>query len=220
LRGYHRFASRSAALLLVAEFALVRPSLAAETSERDGASTTQDSEPAHPLKGEFSIAALAGFGTDGGVEFATDVNEATGESSPDPNPFGPALGLRGAYDLQAGPVLSVTLLHHFGGTDSQGRQVSSALLEVGWAFAAGPLALEPFVGLGGSWLRATNELCSNTTGECWSSVGSNAATSAGVGLMASLPLSERFFVGARAQVLGMVGPELGMSGFGLGGLRL
>jgi hypothetical protein len=207
----------------MAQLAVVHPCLADdETSESDGATAGQGSEHAHAeaVGSRFSIAILAGVGTDAGIEFPTDLNEATGESSPDPNPFGPALGFRGAYTLQPGLVVSAALLHHFGGSSSQGREVSSAMLEVGWAFPTGPLALEPFVGFGGSWLWATNELCSATTQECSSSLASNGAASASLGLMASLPLSERFFVGARAQVLGIVGPELGISGFGLGGLRL
>jgi hypothetical protein len=195
------------------------PSLAAESAEglRDATPAADDSTHTDPVNRGLSLAALVGFGTDAGIDLGVDSSESDIDR-PQPDPFGPALGLRAAYTFQPGLVTGASFMHHFGGAPS--RATTSAMFEAGWAFAAGLLALEPFVGFGWSSVWITNELCNTVTGECSSSVDSDGGLAASVGLMASLPLSERFFLGARAQALGMVGPELGFSGFASAGVRL
>jgi hypothetical protein len=164
----------------------------------------------------FSIALLGGFGSNLGIDLGVDTSE--GRSTGPPDPFGPALGLRAAYTFRPGFVTGASVMHHFGG--SPHRAMTSALLEAGWAFAAGPVAIEPFVGFGWSSLWIQTELCNTTTGDCSSSTNSDSGAALSAGLAASIPLSDRFFVGARAQALGMVGPELGFTGFASAGVRL
>ena len=211
-----RFATAPAALLALALLGVTHTSRADAPSERNDSASKGDSQRLAPVNHGLSLAALVGFGRDSGIEFT---RSEAGASNYEEDPFGPALAVRAAYTFRPGLVLGVSLMHHLGGSRSPEHEITSAMFEAGWAFPVGPLALEPFVGFGPSWLSRTVKLCSTMTGACSSSSDSDAASSATLGLAVTAPVSKRFFVGARGQALAIVGPTLGFTVFASTGMR-
>jgi hypothetical protein len=192
--------------------------IAAALSGLTGTSRAAENDSS-PMDHGFSLAALGGYGAD--VSPETEQDRWASPPTSSPNPFGPALGLRAAYTFRPGLVTAASVAHHFGGVGSPSPpSITSAMIEAGFHLVSDPLVIEPFVGFGYSVQRTSIGLCNIATGECVSSTSSYGGASASAGLTISVPIGDRFFVGGRAQILGMVGPTAGFTVFASAGVRL
>jgi hypothetical protein len=169
--------------------------------------------PVAPLRTGFSVAILAGYGLD------IPIDDGAGNDTGSDNPFGPGAGLRASYRFGPGLTTSATAERYFGLGSNGSPQLLTLQFELGWAFDAGPLVIEPFAGIGAGLWQRTTELCSRITGQCSSSSSSSVLGAAKIGLGASLPIDDTWFLGARVELLGSVGPALGVPIFVTGGAR-
>jgi hypothetical protein len=151
------------------------------------------------------------------VPFKLD-NRTTGSEGL--KPIGPGLGVRASYLLKPGFVISSHIMNYFGELNSESRGMTTIMVELGWAFALGPVAIEPFVGIGPTLQRRTVGLCNAITSECYAIDQSETMIGASIGVGMSTPLNDRWFLGGTATMLGSVGPMLSVSAFATTGLRL
>jgi hypothetical protein len=167
-----------------------------------------DRTPA-PLQPGWSLSAFGGYGSDIDIAGDAQVFEV----------FGAGLGARLRYAADFGLVVGARLSHHFGETQDSAT-LSSALFEIGWALPCGPLRAEPFASAGMSRTFDEDSLCNVMTGNCSTVGGADVGATLGVGLSLVYPLADRFFVGATAETLLVVGPSLGVLGYATAGTTL
>jgi hypothetical protein len=127
--------------------------------------------------------------------------------------LGPGVGLRARYTAPFGLLGGVRLTHYFGTARDPALDHTMGLLELGWAFPAGPLRLELAMGAGLSLSTNSTELC-NVSGQCETYHSSGLGLGLNLGASLAYPFHERFFVLGQVEAVAALGPIMDVAGYG------